>query len=483
MKKNLLYAFVGFAVSMTSADAWAQDVTETLPVKSDVTLTTDSKDKAKATEKTIEMYTSRTDGAITREYLGLMSFQVPVKAGYAVKSANLRLVTERAKGTLAIYGLGAEVSDADTYNSQIDNVDAARETTPIATVKLNGTANKAVTDAGASANLQDWVNNIDITDYVKSVGSAVNLVLLNNAASTTTSIKVYSSDTEDVTNTKVTPNFTFSADDLKPQLTIVYEVDADQKSDVSSTTADTWIRKGNKDNHGGGKTLEVCTYDGGTDASKAKEFLGLMSFKVPAEALTDAYEVKSASLRLVTERVKGARGISLYVYPEFEENAIYENEADKVATAKTDDNFILKFDAKGSNKAMGVDALPNEYKAVEAWTNTLDLTNYVKALDKNTFSLLFVKDNASESTTFYTKEQTTEVVNAKDETVVFAAADLVPQLTIVYAKKGTDGVENVTVNVPATINGKVYNLQGVQMNANSLPAGIYVRNGKKFVVK
>lgn len=31
--------------------------------------------------------------------------------------------------------------------------------------------------------------------------------------------------------------------------------------------------------------------------------------------------------------------------------------------------------------------------------------------------------------------------------------------------------------------GEIYNLQGVRMNANNLPKGIYVKNGKKFVVK
>lgn len=168
MKRNLLQGVLGMALVMVAGQAMAQDVQELVSVKNDVTLTTDAKDAAKPKEKAIEMYTSRTDGAITREYLGLMSFQVPMKVGYAVKSATLKLVTERAKGTLAIYGLGAEVSDEDTYSSQIDNINAARENDPIAKVKLNGTAGKAVIDNGASSNLEDWTNNIDITDYVKA---------------------------------------------------------------------------------------------------------------------------------------------------------------------------------------------------------------------------------------------------------------------------------------------------------------------------
>lgn len=39
------------------------------------------------------------------------------------------------------------------------------------------------------------------------------------------------------------------------------------------------------------------------------------------------------------------------------------------------------------------------------------------------------------------------------------------------------------VDVEKTMTGEVYNLQGVRMQGEKLPKGIYVRNGKKFVVK
>ena len=73
--------------------------------------------------------------------------------------------------------------------------------------------------------------------------------------------------------------------------------------------------------------------------------------------------------------------------------------------------------------------------------------------------------------------------NNADATLVFKKENLVPQLTIVYTKKETTGVENVEVSVAANKDAHVYNLQGVRMNAENLPAGIYIKGGKKFVVK
>lgn len=478
MKRNLLQGVLGMALVMVAGQAMAQDVQELVSVKNDVTLTTDAKDAAKPKEKAIEMYTSRTDGAITREYLGLMSFQVPMKVGYAVKSATLKLVTERAKGTLAIYGLGAEVSDEDTYSSQIDNINAARENDPIAKVKLNGTAGKAVIDNGASSNLEDWTNNIDITDYVKAQANGhVNLLLLNNAASTTTSIKVYSSDATDVTNTKAAPNFTFAAADLHPQLTVVYEVDADQKMDVSMPKADTWIRKDAASNNYGSKTtMELKTKDN-------TDFVGLMSFQFPAEALSDKYDIKSATLRLVTERPKGSRTFSLYKYVDFSESTNYKTEEENLAAARTEANLIGTYTAKGQGgKAFPYDAVSDEFKTVDAWTNNIDLTGFVKGLDTNSFALVIEHTNSADQLIFYTKE-TDDVTNAKDASLVFMKEDLVPQLTVVYTKKISSGVENVVVNLPANVDGNVYNLQGIRMNATNLPSGIYVKNGKKFIVR
>lgn len=213
---------------------------QTVYVTSDVTLNTNNRDKADPSQAAIEMYTQRDEqGAITKEYLGLMSFDVTLPDNAEIDNATLVLYTERAKGTLAIHPFGNEISDEDTYNTQESYLNAARENEPVATVRLAGTNNKAVTDNGASNNINDWRNEIDVTEYVKSVDGAVRLMLCNNATSTTTSIKVYSSDVEDVT---LKDGTVFKADDLKPRLVVTYTVQT--PSGISEVVTDETVNKG-----------------------------------------------------------------------------------------------------------------------------------------------------------------------------------------------------------------------------------------------
>ena len=197
---------------------------QTVYVTSDVTLNTDNKDKADPSQPAIEMYTQRDEaGTITREYLGLMSFDVTLPDNAELDNATLVLYTERAKGTLAIHPFGNEISDEDTYNTQESYLNDARENEPIATVRLAGTNNTSVRyDDGASTNIEDWKNEINITDYVKSVDGAVRLLLCNNATSTATSIQVFSSDAADFTNEKT--GASFKGEDLKPRLIVTYTV-------------------------------------------------------------------------------------------------------------------------------------------------------------------------------------------------------------------------------------------------------------------
>lgn len=433
MNKTLLHYMLGVLFAMFTIPVLAQEESVVLSVTSDVSLRSDKADNPNSTANALEIYTVRNNGEITNDFVGLMSFTLPEKKGYTIKKATLRLTTERAKGTMVIYALGADVSDADTYNSQKDNIAAARATSALAVLTLKGTKNKAVSDAGASSNIDDWQNFIDLTDYVKSISNGnVNLLLANNAESTSTSIKVYTSDAEDVTNEKTEPNFTFEAKDLYPQLTVVYEKDASYKSNTSTSVADTWIRQGNSTKRGTETTMELCSYTNESDATKNKAFYGLMAFTVPEDVAYDNYVVKSAQLRLVSERVKGERGISLYGYGTFEENTTYADEETNVTAAINDNNLVVSFKAKGASKSMGGDALTEAYKTVDAWTNYVDITNYVKTLSDNSVSLLFVKDESAESTKFYTREQTTDVVNKTDNSVTFAAADLQPQLTVDY---------------------------------------------------
>ncbi len=50
---------------------------------------------------------------------------------------------------------------------------------------------------------------------------------------------------------------------------------------------------------------------------------------------------------------------------------------------------------------------------------------------------------------------------------------------------GTTGISDIEMkqNVIENENAPIYTLNGVRMNSENLPKGIYIKNGKKFVIK
>ena len=78
----------------------------------------------------------------------------------------------------------------------------------------------------------------------------------------------------------------------------------------------------------------------------------------------------------------------------------------------------------------------------------------------------------------------TELEKNNDGKFVFTVAD--PATTVTLADKSS-GVESVVVSTEADANAAVYNLMGVRVGTraqlNTLPAGIYVLNGQKVIVK
>lgn len=199
------------------------------------------------------------------------------------------------------------------------------------------------------------------------------------------------------------------------------------KHDVSLPTADTYVRADKNVDNGSNTTMEIrSTEDRKTD------FIGLMSFAMPKEVAYSNYVITKATLRLVAERVKSSRKIDVYKYTSFEENTNYKNESTNIASARTADNLICSFEAKGESKSIVSDALSDKYKDITAWTNNLDLTDYVKGLNSNTFAILLDKPNNTNQTMFFTKEAT-DFTNKKDANISFSKDDLVPQLTVDYA--------------------------------------------------
>lgn len=199
------------------------------------------------------------------------------------------------------------------------------------------------------------------------------------------------------------------------------------KHNVSLPTADTYVRADKNDNNGSNATMEIWSSN-----DRTKDFVGLMSFTMPKEVAYSNYVINKATLRLVAERVKSSRKIDVYKYTSFEENTNYTKESANIKSARTADNLICSFQAVGQNASIVSDNLNDAYKDIKAWTNNLDLTDFVKNLGTNTFSILLDKPNNTNQTMFFTKEAT-DFTNKKDANISFSKADLVPQLTVNYA--------------------------------------------------
>jgi hypothetical protein len=58
----------------------------------------------------------------------------------------------------------------------------------------------------------------------------------------------------------------------------------------------------------------------------------------------------------------------------------------------------------------------------------------------------------------------------------------ISRVTVLTPKNGT-GIEEITNKVISDQNAPVYNINGVKMNPNALQKGIYIKQGKKFIVK
>ena len=440
MNNFLLRGLLSATVCLVAGSAFAQTTeTATIGVSNDVTLRKDANgnnvNNAFPTKPDLELWTFRdNDKAITNDFVALMSFDIPTKPGYAVKSATLRLVTERAKGTMAIYAFDAEISDKDTYSSQLDNVTAARKSEPLLKVTLRGTNGKSVTEAGASPNLEDWINDIDLTSYVKTNGTGkLNLLFANAAESTKTAIKVYSSDAKDVTNSKVEPNFTFAAADLHPQLTVVYEEIKDAKQDVSLPTADTFVRKTATDKaYGISSNIEVQS-----NSDLTNDFVGLLSFQLPEDIKYSNYVVNSVNMRIVTRVFKGDNSMNVYAYQgDVANNLTYTNAMDAVADTRSA-GVVTTFKAAGQwNWAIDtdVDKLEEGNKTIDKWQNNINLTPFLDKVlaENNTINLMIEsakRDN--KSTRFFSSEQGN--INNADGSLRISKDDLVPQLTVDYA--------------------------------------------------
>lgn len=252
-----------------------------------------------------------------------------------------------------------------------------------------------------------------------------------------------------------------------------------QESTTTTTvdpSADTYVRMNNTTDHGSANNMELQTYSGGGDTSKATDFVGLMRFEVPEAA--DGATLQSAVLKLVTKRIKGDKEIAIYAYSNsFDEDAIYTDEADYITAARANDP-IATFTVNGqSNKDVTSDALGDDYLTVASWTDSVDITTYIQSNEGQTINLMLEKTaDQNNSTQIFTKEAE-DITNSKAG-ISLTGTDLYPCLILTYSV--ASGINNVKVEEDA--DAAIYTLQGIRVD-NMNQSGVYIRNGKKIVVK
>lgn len=198
---------------------------------------------------------------------------------------------------------------------------------------------------------------------------------------------------------------------------------------------DTQWRMNNTDNKAIATSVEVRSDWTEADGVRTYggDFVAAYEFSVPAAVLNAT--VKSATLRLVTERAKGANEMDLFAYPyEWADNQIYADQAENIAQARTVAP-VATFTAKCFNTTKCVTD-DYAFTDISVWTNEIDLTEYVRSLSDGRVSLLLASQRSSTNQKkFYTSEAT-DVFAGKKDTV--PASDLIPQLTIVYEVAGKE---------------------------------------------
>ena len=481
MKKNLLIA----ALAAFSLNVAAQ--TENVKPTVDTYLRLNN-DKDHGGETTIELCTSAENA---KDFVGYLSFTLS-KSASSVKSATLRITTERIKGDrqLNVFPFAADLEGNAKYADYADAIATAKAGEPVGTVKQEGQNGKSVAadeiDSEKYQAITAWQNTIDITEYVKTVsGKQIGLLLARNADANNSN-KIFTSEATGIENEKCDFFKSVTADDLTPLLIVEYgeggeepeepvvpEPSTDDEGNMVVTpTVDTYLRLNNDKDHGGETTIELCTSE-----ENAKDFVGYLSFQF---TVPEGQQIEKATLRITSERIKGDRQLNIFPFAaDLSGNAKYADYADAINAARTAGDTLAIVKLEGQNgKSVAVDEIDAEkYQTIKAWQNTADITEYVKQQNGAIGLLLCRNADANNSNKIFTSE-VEGITNEKcDFFKDVTADDLVPQLTLVLS-----GETAITaVKAQSAEREGIYTLSGQRVE--KMTRGIYVVNGKKVIVK
>ena len=445
MKTKLLLStllLAGWGLSSYAQDATEVD-TVTFKCIADTWIRQSQGGEKRGTADSIEL---GYDGENTRA--GLLGFSFSVPDGMKVQSATFRIFSKLARTgkPVYVYAYPHDFTEGDAcWNVEVEYHDAALEQEPIAEFIMKGHGGKSIYDNGINADnqsLEKWTNEIDLTSYVKSLPATttrINIMMKHEEMS-----RFYPQGlTGEESCFPGTDNaMSVPKADFAPVLVVTFVEDAASSTERILPVADTQIRKGNKDDKSKADAIEIKSTAAGD------EFYGLMRFSLPSEVLdTVHYELTGATLRLVCTQNKGDRGMLIYNYGnDFAENTNWDNEGTNVEDALAAEP-IAKFSAAGLGTMSMSDDKANgnwaNFTTADAWTSTIDLTDYINGKisdNAGSFNILIKKENTHNDAMKFATKEASDVTNAGvnsngGTSFTFAAADLVPQLTVSYVKK------------------------------------------------
>ena len=139
----------------------------------------------------------------------------------------------------------------------------------------------------------------------------------------------------------------------------------------------------------------------------------------------------------------------------------------------TDDDQIFTFDPA----VYTYDDLTEPITEVPYWV-------YASGVDFHKGYVYFYRTNAEGFEPMFTRRIGVQAIYTVDVPETEGApkkAPVVNKSNIVYYELPNTAIESVKAELD--VNAPVYNIMGQKMNANNLPAGVYIQNGKKFVIK
>ncbi|MCH5231102.1 MAG: fimbrillin family protein [Muribaculaceae bacterium] len=198
--------------------------------------------------------------------------------------------------------------------------------------------------------------------------------------------------------------------------------------------ADTWVRgDGDNDNWKNGEK------DTSVEINK-NNFDALYGFKY---SVPEGMEVQSAKIHLITCRWKTNATINIYSFAtDFAEDTDWATVKDEVNSITSGPALMENYTPVAPyDKDISDTKIPEDSKNLAAWTNNIDVTEYMKTVsNKERVNFLLTLGDTQAQVKFFTKDNNGVDAFKNDDNTTFAAhftkEELMPYLEVTFVEKG-----------------------------------------------